>query len=84
MGVLGAEGRLLNPEKLAVLDGDKGSSKGCIMLPGTSAPEIVVYNELKAKNWADLPERIGVGAGTLFADLEDIMTDPDHHKWNKN
>lgn len=83
MGVLGAERRLPNPKNLAVLDGDKEPSKGCIVLPGTFAPEIVVYNDLRAKNWADLPERIGIGAGTLFADLEDIMTDPDHHNWNK-
>lgn len=83
MGVLGAEGRLPNPKNLAVLDGDKEPSRGCIVLPGTSAPEVVVYNGLKEKNWANLPERIGIGAGTLFADLEDIMTDPEHHNWNR-
>jgi hypothetical protein len=83
MGILGAEGRLPNSKSLAILDGDKQASRGCIVLPGTSAPEIVVYGELKDINWANLPERIGVGAGTLFADLEDIMTDPNHHNWNK-
>lgn len=83
MGVLSAEKRLPNPKNLAVLDGDKEPSQGCIVLPGTSAPEVVVYNELRGKNWASLPERIGIGAGTLFADLEDIMTDPEHHNWNR-
>jgi predicted ATPase len=83
MGLLGAKGRLPNKKNLAVLDGDKEPTQGCIALPGTAAPEVVVYQQLKAKNWAHLPERTGIGAGTLFADLDDIMTDPDHHNWNK-
>lgn len=83
MGVLGAEGRLPTPKNLGVLDGDKEVSKGCIVLPGGYAPEIVIYHDLKEKNWASLPERLGIGAGTLFADLEDITTDPSHHNWNK-
>lgn len=83
MGQLGSEKKLPYRKSLAVLDGDKEPVEGCIVLPGSSAPEIVVYKELQAKEWGELPERLGIGAGTLFADLEDIMTDPDHHKWNR-
>lgn len=56
-----------------------------INLPGQDAPEIVVYKQLKEQKseWGNLPERFGVGAGTLLADLDDIITDPDHHKWNR-
>lgn len=83
MGLLSAQKRLPTSKNLAVLDGDQEPGQGCILLPGTAAPEIVVYGELREKDWANLPERIGIGPGTLFADLEDIMTDPNHHNWNK-
>jgi len=83
MGALGADGRLPTSKNLAFVDGDKEASRGCIVLPGNAAPEIVVYSGLKGKNWEGLPERIGIGAGTLFADLDDIMTDPNHHNWNR-
>ncbi len=83
MGQLSSDGKLPNRKSLAILDGDKESTKGCIVLPGTSAPEVVVYSDLKEENWAALPERFGIGAGTLFADLEDIMTNPDHHDWSR-
>jgi hypothetical protein len=29
-----------------------------------------------------LPNRFGVGAGTLLTALEDAMLEPDHHRWN--
>ncbi|MMZ69470.1 hypothetical protein D1872_323170 [compost metagenome] len=28
-----------------------------------------------------MPERFGVGAGSLFTILEDTMLEPDHHEW---
>jgi hypothetical protein len=66
---------------IGVVDGDYDESPGCIKLPGGKAPERVVFEDLKAKRWAELPERFGVGAGNLFTILEDAMLEPDHHEW---
>ena len=80
MGSLAHQNKL--PTKsLAFVDGDKDISDGCLKLPGDDAPEIVVFEELKEQNWGDLPERFGIGAGTLFEYLEGAMLDPEHHKW---
>ncbi|MFL9503207.1 ATP-dependent nuclease [Rhodopseudomonas palustris] len=79
LGALGRSGKL--PYKsLAVTDGDH-SHPNCLTLPGSLAPERVVFGDLKANNWINLPERFGIGAGSLFATLDDAMLDPDHHKW---
>lgn len=80
LGVLGKAGKL--PYKsLAVVDGDH-LDQNCLSLPGDIAPEQMVYKELRAKSWPNLPQRFGVGAGTLLTVLEDAMLEPDHHKWN--
>ncbi len=80
MGGLAAAGKL--PRKgLGMVDGDH-RDKICSYLPGEVAPERYVYGQLREHEWAGLPERFGVGAGTLFTVLEDVMREPDHHKWN--
>lgn len=80
MGKLGHEKRL--PYKsLAIIDGDKEATIGCLKMPGTEAPEYVVFEGLKEKKWAKLDERFGVGAGTLFDVLDEAMLSPDHHLW---
>lgn len=82
MGSLSANGRL--PYKsLAIIDGDHEATVGCVALPGDIAPEKVIYNGLREAGWPDLPQRFGIGAGTLFTALEDAMLEPDHHKWNE-
>ena len=82
MGDLSQRGRL--PYKsLAVIDGDHEATAGCIALPGDIAPEKVVYTELRNAGWPELPQRFGIGAGTLLTALEDAMLEPDHHKWNE-
>ncbi len=65
---------------IAVLDGDN-AEVGVPSLPGHLAPERQVFTDLKAANWTDLTARFGLGAGTLYAALEDAMLEPDHHKW---
>jgi hypothetical protein len=80
LGMLGRTGKL--PHKsIAVVDGDN-PDQNCLTLPGSTAPERMVYSGLKEKAWPNLPQRFGVGAGTLLAALEDAMLEPDHHKWN--
>jgi predicted ATPase len=71
----------LPTKTLAFVDGDKDIVNGCFKLPGDEAPEVTVFEQLKQKNWANLPERFGIGSGTLFQVLESAMLDPDHHKW---
>lgn len=74
---------------IAVLDGDQDTAPGCLVLPrartgnaGDSAPERMVYLDLKTKGWANLAHRFGMGAGTLFSELDDVITNPRHHEWN--
>lgn len=80
LGSLGKAGKL--PYKsLAVLDGDH-DDPNCHRLPGVTAPERMVYLDLKAKGWPNLAQRFGIGAGTLLTALDDAMLEPNHHRWN--
>lgn len=80
MGKLAVDGKL--PRKgLGMVDGDH-RDEICSYLPGDVAPERFVYSQLRDLEWAGLPERFGVGAGTLFTVLEDVMREPNHHRWN--
>lgn len=79
LGKLAKDNRL--PHKAyAITDGDTPASDG-VSLPGNDSPERVVFGDLKEKKWGDLPERFGIGAGTLFSAIEDAMLEPDHHRW---
>ncbi len=65
------------------LDGDQGVARGCTNLPGAEAPERVVFESLKSKNWLHLHERIG----RPFSEVADACTQAtvlaDHHDWIK-
>ncbi|WP_428304852.1 hypothetical protein [Lacipirellula sp.] len=83
MGDLATKGRLPY-NAIGVLDGDKeDQSHGCIVLPGSEAPERMVFGELKANGWAQLLDRFGIGAGSLYQFLDDAIRAPDHHKWTE-
>ncbi len=82
LGKLGVQKRLPYPS-IAVTDGDNQGLDGCISLPGNEPPEKLVFSGLKMANWNGLPERFGIGAGTLFAALESAMLAPDHHQWTR-
>jgi predicted ATPase len=66
---------------LVFLDGDNSQAPGCILLPGGDAPERVIFEGLKQKNWSDLSARVG----RYFADVADAcntaMTLGNHHDW---
>jgi energy-coupling factor transporter ATP-binding protein EcfA2 len=79
LGTLGSNGKLPY-RSVAIIDGDKDFAD-CEKLPGDMAPERIVFQELREKNWAGLPQRFGIGAGSLLTILEDAILDPDHHKW---
>jgi hypothetical protein len=80
LGALGKAGKLPY-RSAAIVDGDHKDTN-CLSLPGTLAPERMVYSDLKEKNWPNVSQRFGIGAGTLLTVLEDAMLEPDHHKWN--
>lgn len=80
MGKLAFEERLPQPG-LGILDGDQDPSPGCVKLPGTKAPEQVVFEGLRRENWGQLHERFGIGAGNLHAYLEDAMLNQKFHDW---
>lgn len=82
VGMLGTLGKAkkLPYNSLAITDGDH-PYPDCQKLPGDLAPERIVFNGLKALNWARLSDRFGIGAGTLFTVLDDALLEPDHHKW---
>lgn len=67
-------------KSISVIDGDYSGLRS-IKLPGTLAPEKVVFQGLKEKGWNNLDYRFGIGAGTLFKYLDDAMLLPDHHDW---
>lgn len=52
-------------------------------LPGTQAPERQIILDLKEKDWNNLDERFGIGAGLLFKYLDDAILLPDHHCWTE-
>jgi len=80
LGMLGMK-ESLPYRSASVLDGDESTPAGCGKLPGDVAPEVKVFQDLKAKNWAKLDEAFNVGAGELFGILDDAMREPDHHLW---
>jgi predicted ATPase len=82
LGGLASEGRLPYKKALAILDGDKDKGQHCLVLPGSEAPERIVYSDLKARNYVGLNDRFGIGAGDLFTFLDDAQLEPDHHRWN--
>ena len=87
-GVVDTIAKLINentlPYKgLAIVDGDKiGECHFCYLsIPVTDAPEKQIITDLKNRNWNNLDNRFGMGAGSLFQILDDAMLLPDHHKW---
>ena len=76
-------GKLPYPS-LCIVDGDKAEEiSDCLALPGTQAPERQIILDLKEKDWNNLDERFGIGAGSLFKYLDDAILLPDHHSWTE-
>ena len=80
LGEMVSEGRF--PRAVGVfLDGDCAEGKGCCLLPGEDAPEMVVFEDLKRKNWGDLWTRIARTTSSVTDACNDSMTLPNHHDW---
>lgn len=63
------------------LDGDQPSTLGCISLPGDDAPEVVVFEALKARNWLNTAPRTGRPHSDVADACAQAMTLSDHHDW---
>lgn len=68
---------------IAIVDGDRiNDCQFChLSIPGTDAPEKQIIKDLKNRNWDNLDNRFGMGAGSLFQILDDSMLLPNHHNW---
>ncbi|WP_210246510.1 AAA family ATPase [Methylobacterium sp. WL12] len=63
------------------IDGDNAPARGCTLLPGDDAPERVVFNDLKSKEWGVLHQRIGRDYSRVADACQTAMTLSDHHQW---
>lgn len=63
------------------LDGDCAVGAGCCLLPGTEAPESVVFEDLLALNWADLWIRLLRDTSVVADACETGMSATNHHDW---
>jgi predicted ATPase len=63
------------------LDGDQGDAPGCVLLPGEDAPERVVFDALRAKNWQGLSQRVGRAFSNVADACNRAMILKSHHDW---
>jgi hypothetical protein len=76
------ENRFRRPT-LVFLDGDQEAAPGCLLFPGDDAPERVVFEELREKDWVDVAERIARSHAELSDAADSAMNLADHHEWVK-
>lgn len=80
LGIMASQKRFPRPS-LVFLDGDQECSAGCRVLPGSDAPERVIFEGLKAVNWIDVASRIGRKPSETIDALSRAMSNSDHHRW---
>jgi len=80
LGQMASQNRFPRPTAV-FLDGDQEPSIGCHLLPGGDAPEIVVFTELKARNWAGVAARVGRPESSVIDSCNLAMTRNDHKEW---
>jgi len=80
LGIMAAQKRWPRPT-CVFLDADVEAAPGCTNLPGTSAPEIEVFNAISKKGWTGVAAR----TGRQYSDVADAclqaMILDDHHEW---
>ena len=80
LGQMASTGRFNRPS-VVFLDGDQADSVGCSILPGEDAPERVVFDSLRAKQWTLLDAKICRDFAELSDACNRAMTESDHHGW---
>ena len=63
------------------LDGDHGFAPGCINLPGEDAPERVVFEGLKSREWLQLAARVGRAHSVVADECNRAMLATNEHEW---
>jgi predicted ATPase len=80
LGIMASQNRWPRPT-VVFLDADVEPSDGCVNLPGSSAPEIEVFNAVAKQGWTGIAAR----TGRKYADVADACTRAmvldDHHEW---
>ncbi|MGE0252941.1 MAG: ATP-dependent endonuclease [Dongiaceae bacterium] len=80
LGQMAANNRFPRPS-VVFLDGDQAPQVGCQLLPGTDAPERVVFESLQKIAW----EGIAARTGRSYSDIVDACTraiaSNSHHEW---
>ncbi len=80
LGQMVAANRFPRPTRV-FLDGDQEESEGCLLLPGTAAPEREVFGRLREAGWRNIGNRIGRDIAPVTDACERAITRPDHHEW---
>lgn len=80
LGIMVSQNRFARPT-VVFLDGDNGSSAGCVLLPGADAPERVVFDGLRGTNWGEVALRVSRKSAQVSDALSRAMTVGDHHEW---
>lgn len=80
LGQMAFQKRFARPT-VVFLDGDNAGAPGCILLPGGDAPERVVFEELRKKNWGEVWSRVGRDVALVADACTQVMTVIDHHEW---
>jgi energy-coupling factor transporter ATP-binding protein EcfA2 len=81
LGTMLHEKRFAKPT-IVYLDGDQLQVPGCVLLPGSHAPERVVFSELRTiPEWGRVHARIGRRQSDTQEVLDSAFTLPDHHDW---
>lgn len=80
LGLMVAQKRFPRPT-CVFLDGDSNAAQGCTLLPGEDAPEQVVFNDLKSRDWANVSTRISRDHAAVHDACSRALTMNDHHHW---
>lgn len=80
LGQMKLQNRFPRPT-LVFLDADQKTSPGCILLPGSDAPERVVFEDLKKESWRNLWMRISRDVSEVSDACNASMNEPNHHDW---
>jgi len=79
-------GRVAAKDKLpilarCILDGDQEEAPGCIVLPGSAAPERQVIVDIHSSATKELSQRLDMPEASVTDALNKTMTKQDHHDW---
>ena len=65
------------------IDGDQQSGVGCRILPGEDAPERVIFEALKKKDWVGLAAQLGRSPSDVADSCANAMSFASHREWVK-